>query len=141
MDSEHLSKLAAALDSAAKGTAEPIIGLCSADVIWRLSGNHVLAGEYVGPEAVGEVVEKLGKFPAGVYTAEPEATLVDGDLQGGFVLAVTRREVARPGVEPIEWRSFDIVRLADGQIQEMWTFASPEDGANAGLACPVPAAS
>ncbi|HEY2716982.1 MAG TPA: nuclear transport factor 2 family protein [Solirubrobacterales bacterium] len=141
MSGENLSELAAAFEGAAKGAADAVASLCAEDVVWRLSGDHVLSGEYKGTEAVREVVAKLAKFPAGVYSVVPEAATLEGDFEFGFGLVVTRREVARPGVAPIEWRSFDIARFADGRIEEIWTFASPEEDANAGFACPVPAAS
>jgi ketosteroid isomerase-like protein len=138
---DSVDTLRAIFAASGRGEADGIVEICAPDVVWHLGGDHVLSGEHSGPDEVRAILQKLTKFPEGVYSADQEAALMDGDFDLGFGLVVTRCVVARPGTEPSEWRSFDVIRCVDGQIHEIWTFASPEENANVGFACPVPAAS
>jgi ketosteroid isomerase-like protein len=132
-DHPQAQRLRAIYEARGRGEVEPLVEACADGVVWHIPGMNVISGDHAGPAGVEEILRKLQRFPEGVFRVEYERIVAD-DAYG---LVVGNCAVARPGAPVYAWQSFDVLRLADGRIEELWTFASPQEGADAGFACPT----
>jgi ketosteroid isomerase-like protein len=87
------------------------------DAVWHEPGDNVYSGDRVGwPQIRDEVLALLGPLSRGAFRAE----LVDIAVGREYLLAVHRGRGAYHG-RTLDSLSFQVLRVARGQIQEVWS--------------------
>lgn len=99
-------------EATAAGDPELIVSILSPDVVWRVHGEHSLAGEYHGPAKVldylarlGELVDELRSDLLDIYTSERGAV-------------IQHRTTGRRGPKHLENDVFTILAVDGGRIVE-----------------------
>lgn len=101
----------------AEGDITTIMGFWTDDIAWHLAGEHLLAGDHQGKEAVAAFLGGVMQQTGGTYRAELQNALAD-DANGYSLHKSTATNDGR------EVESWEILGYAfrDGKIAEIWSF-------------------
>lgn len=86
------------------------------DAVWHEPGDNVYTGDWVGWTEIRELLTILGPLSRGAFRAE----LVDLTVGREYVVAVHRGKGEHSG-RILDSTSFQVARLAEGRIQEVWS--------------------
>ena len=87
------------------------------DAVWHEPGDNIYSGDRVGwPQIRDEVLALLGPLSRGAFRAE----LVDVVVGQEYVVAVHRGQGEHDG-RILDSLSFQVVRVVQGRIQEVWS--------------------
>jgi ketosteroid isomerase-like protein len=120
-DHPNAVKLKQAHEAFQKGDLDALFGLMADDLVWRMPGNNVLAGDFVGRERIMESFAALQRnvdaywaFPLDYFGSDDHVVLV----------ALVR---ARKGEKTLETKECLLWRVNDeGKFAEVWHMALDE---------------
>ncbi|MEQ0558455.1 nuclear transport factor 2 family protein [Amycolatopsis sp. NEAU-NG30] len=114
---QYLSAMAAK-DFAALGS------LFAEDIVWHQPGNNRFSGTLVGVPAVQEMIAAQMAFTQGTFDlVTTGAPMINGDM-----FAVPVHFSAKHGDSEISMDGFDVHRVSDGRIAEVWLFSDLQQG-------------
>lgn len=119
-DSE--ARVRSTLDAFSKGDSAAIRDCLAEDIVWHVGGDHPLAGEYRGRDAVIGYHQRVAEATAGTLSLDP-VDIVANDRHAGIFIRVTGTRNGRSlDVEMAEAITFD----DDGRWQEFWSLAEDQ---------------
>ncbi len=101
----------------AEGDIATIMGLWADDVMWHISGNHPLAGDHSGKEAVAAFLGGVVQNSGGTFRAELQNVLAD-DTNG---YSLHKGTATKNGEDLESWEILGYT-FRDGKITEIWSF-------------------
>jgi uncharacterized protein len=104
------------------GDMETVLGLFADDILWHISGESQLAGDYRGHAEVMGFFGRLFEVTSGTFRLEVHDVLANDTHGTVLVTAHGEREGHR-----LAMREVNIWHFADGKCTEFWAFA--EDSA------------
>ncbi|MCA2203376.1 nuclear transport factor 2 family protein [Streptomyces griseoincarnatus] len=110
-----------------RGDMDALRGLMSADATYHVPGNHPLAGDFKGQDAIIGFYERLAQESGGTMDVELRTVLVDGR---GHAVAVHRVRAERKG-EHFEQMGCYIFRIVGDKITDVDECVEDLDSANA----------
>lgn len=119
-DHPNGAMLKAAHDAFKAGDLEALFGMMTPDCIWHMPGNNVLAGDFVGREAImgsfaslQQNVDEYWAWPLDYFGSDDHVVLV-------------AQVKARRGERTLDCRECLLWRLEDGRLAEVWHMALDE---------------
>jgi ketosteroid isomerase-like protein len=114
------SQIAVALADALVGLdAAALQRLLSPAIVWHFPGHdHPLAGDHEGLTEVAQFAGKVNELTAGTFRLEVRETY-GGEM--GAIIAFTGRG-ARPDGRVLENPTQLVLRIVNGQVEEIWEF-------------------
>ncbi|MFP3915338.1 MAG: nuclear transport factor 2 family protein [Actinomycetota bacterium] len=106
-----------AYEAFGSGDIQALFGMWTDDITWHDAGNHPLAGDHTGKEAVAGFLAGLAERTSGSFRAELQHALADESQ--GYSL---HKSVAEKGGENLEAWTVLGYRFEDGRFAEIWTF-------------------
>lgn len=100
-----------------EGDIQALFEMWTDDITWHEAGNHPLAGDHAGKEAVAGFLGGLAERTSGSFRAELQHALAD-DTQGYSL----HKSVAEKDGENLEAWTVLGYRFEDGRFAEIWTF-------------------
>lgn len=94
--------------------AKQISAALSRDIVWRVPGNTVMSGEYVGRRAVVEFLRRTGTETDGTYRSKLHTVLANDE----WGVAVYRARGSRNGIDLDVDQAF-VIRFEDGMWREV----------------------
>ena len=108
-------------DAFDKGDLDTVRGLFADDIVFHVTGNSQLAGDYRGIDEVFGFFGKLVELSGGTFKIERHAVLADDEH--ATVLSTSSAE--REG-KSLSAKTVDVFHLADGKVIETWTIAEDQ---------------
>jgi ketosteroid isomerase-like protein len=108
---ELVKRLTAAYGAQDRATFEELI---APDCVWRVPGENVLAGEYVGRDAIFELFRKIRRLFDG-----PASFEVDDIAVSDTGAAVCQYGVGTVGGRPVRLKECLVYTIRDGRVVEM----------------------
>jgi uncharacterized protein len=106
-----------AYEALAAGDMDEMQQCFARDAVWHEPGHNIYSGDWVGwPEIRDELLALLGPLSRGAFRAE----LVDVAVGQEYVVAVHRGQGEHDG-RILDSTSFQVMRVAGGRIQEVWS--------------------
>lgn len=109
-------------DAFARKEGLALRGLFADDAVWSVPGRGVMAGTYLGREAIFRFLAKLRKETGGTYASE----LIDVLASGDRAAALYRARGARHG-RVLELDQVLLFRIEDGLVQHVLALPSDPD--------------
>ena len=104
-------------DCLARGDFVTLMSLLSDDIVAHVPGRSPLTGDYVGKEAVGGYVGKLGELSEGTLRFEPHDVTASEAHGVGLV-----RDLAERGDKVLAMNNVHVWHLAGGVPTEIWIY-------------------
>ena len=108
-------------DAFDKGDLDTVRSLFADDIVFHVTGNSQLAGDYRGIDEVFGFFGKLVELSGGTFKIERHAVLADDEH--ATVLSTSSAE--REG-KSLSAKTVDVFHLADGKVTECWTIADDQ---------------
>jgi predicted SnoaL-like aldol condensation-catalyzing enzyme len=96
------------------------------DVVWHVEGNHPLAGEHRGRDAVFEAFRGFEERSHGTIRTIVVSVLAED----GYALAVIHATGVRE-TRNYDCCEFDVFRISDGVVVETWSFSADQSATDA----------
>ncbi len=104
----------------AKGDMATLRELFSEDVVWHVSGNNPLSGDYRGQDAVFAFFARIAELSGGTFRIDLHDVVANDE----HAVALARSTASRQGKQ-LDSRETHISHVRNGKITEFWGF--PED--------------
>jgi uncharacterized protein len=111
------------LDTFARGDFDGLRKFFADDVLWHVAGDHQLAGDYHGKDALVGYFEKAGKLTGGTLRLEPTSIMASDGHVGMFLRVKGQRNGLDLDIEMAE--AFTV--RPDGTWSEFWSMADDQD--------------
>lgn len=118
-----------AYKSFSAGDIGALMEIWTDDVEWHIAGDHPLAGDHKGKEAVAAFLGGLVQQTGGTLQVELQNVMAD-DEQG---YSLHKSTATRDGEDFESWEILGY-RFDDGDVAEIWSFAYDQSITNALLA-------
>ena len=118
----HAVKLREAIDAVNRGSLD-VGDAFATDLVWRIVGNHPLAGEYHGLESWRGLMRKRLELTGGTYRPQPQSWLGNDRHVFCFLRLTARRDDGRE----IDSSHVAVFRMGeDGLAHEFWDVSSDQ---------------
>jgi ketosteroid isomerase-like protein len=117
MKHPNLENIEKAYAAFAEGDIATIMELWTDDIVWHTAGNHPLAGDHAGKDAVAAYLGGVVQTTGGTFRAELQHALADDT--NGYSL---HKGTGTKDGEELEGWSILGYRFRDGKVDEIWTF-------------------
>jgi ketosteroid isomerase-like protein len=104
-------------DALITGDFVGLMQLLSNDIVAHVPGRSPVAGDYMGKNAVGDYVGKLGELSEGTLRFEPHDVTASEAHGVGLV-----RDLAERGGKTLAMNNVHVWHLADGVPTEIWIY-------------------
>lgn len=101
----------------AEGDMETLDEIIADNVVWHVSGDNILSGDYKGKEAVFGFFGRLAQETNGTFKNDVHDMLAN-DTHG---VALVNQSATRNG-ETLEGRTVHVFHVDDGELTEFWAF-------------------
>ena len=109
-------------DAVARGDLATVGSTLADDIEWHQPGNSSLSGLHKGKEAVFALLGSFMQRSAGTFRIDHVGTLM---AQGDLVTTTLHFRAERTGAS-MSMSGVDLLRIADGQIREVWLFSEDQ---------------
>ena len=117
MDDPNLEGLRTVYDALSSGDVVSLMGTLSDDIVAHVPGRSPVAGDYVGKNAVGEYIGKLGELSGGLCASNP----MRFSAQASTAPAWSRTWLER-GDKVLTMNNVHIWHMADGTQKKIWIY-------------------
>lgn len=121
----NVALIEGAYESFAAGDIVSIMETWTDDIAWHIAGDHPLAGDHEGKEAVAAFLGGVMQQTGGTYRAELQNVLAD-DTNG---YSLHKGTATKDGEEIESWEVLGYA-IRDGKVAEIWSFAFDQRIAN-----------
>jgi ketosteroid isomerase-like protein len=108
---ENEQRLRSLYDGFAQGDFDTVLGMCSDDVVFEVTGQGKVAGRYVGRPSLLDMIEKVMPLTAGTFREEVLDVVANDER--GTVLVTQRFE---RGGRPVEYQTAHQWRIHGGRF-------------------------
>ena len=123
----NVERVKAALAAYATGDREQIAPHLAEDVVWHVGGEHALAGDYRGREAVLDYYAKVRELTGATLTLDPVAIMADDEHAAIFMHVTGQR-----GDVTLDTELAEALRLdSEGRWVEFWALADDQPSVDA----------
>lgn len=123
MGQAHAEAARAVLQAVSDGDLDRLESQLSDDIVWHVGGDHPLAGDYRGREAVRRYHTRVAALSSGSLRLEPVDVLASDNYLGIFLKAS-----ANAGSHTLDTTMVEAIRLSDdGRWAEFWGLAEDQD--------------
>jgi ketosteroid isomerase-like protein len=123
MGQTHAETARAVLKAVSDGDLDRLESQLSDDVVWHVGGDHPLAGDYKGRQAVRGYHSRVAELSSGSLRLEPVDVLASDNYLGIFLKAG-----ANAGGHTLDTTMVEAIRLSDdGRWAEFWGLAEDQD--------------
>ncbi len=105
----------------AKGDMATLRELFSEDVVWHVSGNNPISGEYRGQDAVFAFFARTAELSGGTLRFDLHDVVANDE----HAVALVRSTASRQGKQ-IDVREAQICHISNGKITEFWGFSEDQ---------------
>ena len=114
---DNATRLHAGYEAFGTGDLQKLNDFIPEDVVWHVTGNRPLSGDYTGRDAVYGYFAKLMEQSQGTFKASVDHVLADDE----YVVAIQRSTATIDGVD---FTTQDVLvdRVQDGQMVETWVY-------------------
>ncbi|MET3925878.1 nuclear transport factor 2 family protein [Devosia sp. 2618] len=122
MSTENIAIIGSYFDAVAKGDLETVGRLLADDLVWHQPGNGTLSGTHTGKQAVFALLGSFMERSAGTFRIDHVGTL----MANGDLVSASIHFAAESGAKFMAMNGVDLLRVADGQIAEVWLFSEDQ---------------
>lgn len=109
-------------DAVARGDLEAVGAAFSNEIEWHQPGNGTLSGLHRGKEAVFKLLGQFMERSGGSFRIDSVGPLM---AQGDLVATSLHFRAEKPGAS-MAMSGVDVLRVAGGQIREVWLFSEDQ---------------
>lgn len=114
----NIALIEGAYESFAAGDIASIMEIWTDDIAWHISGDHPLAGDHAGKEAVAAFLGGVMQQTGGTFRAELQNVLAD-DTNG---YSLHKATATKDGAQVESWEILGY-GFRDGKVAEIWSFS------------------
>jgi uncharacterized protein len=113
----NVARMRTGYEAFAKGDLDSLRGLFAEDLVWHVTGNNILSGDYKGHDEVFGFFGRLVQETGGNFSNDVHHILADDEHASVRVTAHAERN-GKTLDEPV----VHVFDLRDGKVTEFWTF-------------------
>ncbi len=121
----NVDMIEGAYASFAAGDIASIMEIWTDDIVWHIAGDHPLAGDHEGKEAVAAFLGGVVQATGGTFKAELQNVLAD-DTNG---YSLHKATATKDGEELESWEILGYA-LRNGKASEIWSFSFDQSVTN-----------
>ena len=125
-DHPNAARVRSTYEAFARGDMATLADVFAEDMVWHFPGNHPLAGDHKGRDAVFSILAKSGEMSGGTFNIELHDVLANDDHAVAIQL-----ETGSRGGKQLNQLDVEVFHMKDGKITEWWSFAGDQRGEDA----------
>ncbi|KKC39700.1 ketosteroid isomerase [Devosia epidermidihirudinis] len=127
MSKENIDIVARYFAAVAAGDLETVGRLLADDLVWHQPGQGSLSGTHTGKGAVFALLGGFMERSAGSFRIDHVGTL----MANGDLVSASIHFAAESGTKTMAMNGVDLLRVAGGQIAEVWLFSEDQPAEDA----------